>query len=174
MISWKGYGSKWSWPISRCCSSIHLEGRRQTTKKLVRIAGVLSSTNLNNWCCCVHQLAGLVKFMSLLSEINKHCVFTFQVNVCLECMSTNMKTLKRRFIRCSAQATITHLKKFIAKKVLNGTEKYRDVSLAFACYSWYVFVCVCVYVYISLQYCSWPSSGVCIISSKVVFYKLLE
>jgi hypothetical protein len=57
-----------------------------------------------------------------------------------------MKTLKRRFIRCSAQATITHLKKFIAKKVLNGTEKYRDVSLAFAGYSW----CVCVCVYISI------------------------
>jgi len=94
--------------------------------------------------CCVHHLAGLVKFMSLLSEIHKHCIFTFQVNVCLECMSTNMKTLKRRFIRCSAQATITHLKKFIAKKVLNGTEKYRDVSLAFACYSWCV--CVCVYI----------------------------
>jgi hypothetical protein len=55
-----------------------------------------------------------------------------------------MKTLKRRFIRCSAQATITHLKKFIAKKVLNGTEKYRDVSLAFACYSW----CVCVHIYV--------------------------
>jgi len=52
-----------------------------------------------------------------------------QVNVCLECMSTNMKTLKRRFIRCSAQATITHLKKFIAKKVLNGTEKYRDIDI---------------------------------------------
>ncbi|XP_069679788.1 polycomb group RING finger protein 3 isoform X3 [Periplaneta americana] len=50
-----------------------------------------------------------------------------QVNVCLECISSNMKTLKRRFIRCSAQATITHLKKFIAKKVLNGTEKYRDM-----------------------------------------------
>lgn len=168
MINWKGYGSKWSWwPISRCCSSIHLEGMRQT-----RIAGVLSSsyvTNTNHWRCCVHQLAGLVKFMSLLSEIHKHCVFTFQVNVCLECMSTNMKTLKRRFIRCSAQATITHLKKFIAKKVLNGTEKYRDVSLAFACYSW----CVCAYVCISLRYCSWPSSGVCIISSKVVFHKLL-
>lgn len=52
-----------------------------------------------------------------------------QVNVCLECISTNLKTLKRRFIRCSAQATITHLKKFIAKKVLNGLEKYRDVSI---------------------------------------------
>lgn len=51
-----------------------------------------------------------------------------QVNVCLECISSNLKTLKRRFIRCSAQATILHLKKFVAKKVLNGMEKYRDVS----------------------------------------------
>lgn len=51
-----------------------------------------------------------------------------QVNVCLECMNASLKTLRRRFIRCSAQATITHLKKFIAKKVLNGIEKYRDVS----------------------------------------------
>lgn len=51
-----------------------------------------------------------------------------QVNVCLECMSANFKTLKRRFIRCSAQATITHLKKFVAKKILNGMDKYKDVS----------------------------------------------
>lgn len=51
-----------------------------------------------------------------------------QVNVCLECTSSNLKTLKRRFIRCSAQATILHLKKFVAKKVLNGMEKYRDVG----------------------------------------------
>lgn len=54
-----------------------------------------------------------------------------QVNVCLECTSSNLKTLKRRFIRCSAQATILHLKKFVAKKVLNGMEKYRDVSCEF-------------------------------------------
>jgi polycomb group RING finger protein 3 len=52
-----------------------------------------------------------------------------QVNVCLECISNNLKHLKRRFIRCSSQATITHLKKFIAKKVLNGMDKYRDVSV---------------------------------------------
>lgn len=51
-----------------------------------------------------------------------------QVNVCLECVSNSLKHLKRRFIRCSSQATITHLKKFVAKKVLNGQEKYRDVS----------------------------------------------
>lgn len=54
-----------------------------------------------------------------------------QVNVCLECMNNNIKNLKRRFIRCSSQATITHLKKFIAKKVLNGIDKYREVSYFF-------------------------------------------
>jgi hypothetical protein len=158
MINWKGYGSKWSWRISRYCPSIHLEGLKQTTKKLVRVAGVLPGswieyiTNANQWRCCGNHLAGFVRFIALWSEIHKHFLFTFQVNVCLECMSTNMKTLKRRFIRCSAQATITHLKKFIAKKVLNGTEKYRDVSLTFACYIWWC-MCVCTYVCVSIQYC---------------------
>uniref|UniRef100_U5EX59 Polycomb group RING finger protein 3 n=1 Tax=Corethrella appendiculata TaxID=1370023 RepID=U5EX59_9DIPT len=52
-----------------------------------------------------------------------------QVNVCLECISNNLKHLKRRFIRCSSQATITHLKKFLAKKVLNGIERYKDVDI---------------------------------------------
>ncbi|CAH2095754.1 unnamed protein product [Euphydryas editha] len=52
-----------------------------------------------------------------------------QVNVCLECISTSLRTLKRSFIRCSAQATITHLKKFVAKKVLNGMEKYREIDI---------------------------------------------
>lgn len=51
-----------------------------------------------------------------------------QVNIGLECMVANLKTLKRRFVRVSSQATITHLKKFIAKKVLDGMEKYKDVS----------------------------------------------
>lgn len=54
-----------------------------------------------------------------------------QVNLCLECSSnSNLKNLKRRFIRCSSQATITQLKKFVAKKVLNGMEKYREVRLS--------------------------------------------
>lgn len=51
-----------------------------------------------------------------------------QVNVCLECMDNNLSSLKRRFLRCSSQTTITHLKKFVAKKVLNGIERYNDVS----------------------------------------------
>lgn len=53
-----------------------------------------------------------------------------QVNLCLECSGggANLKNLKRRFIRCSSQATITQLKKFVAKKVLNEMSKYREVS----------------------------------------------
>ena len=46
----------------------------------------------------------------------------------LECNGCTLAPLKRKFIRCSAQATITHLKKFIALKVLKGPQQYRDVS----------------------------------------------
>lgn len=52
-----------------------------------------------------------------------------QVNVCLECNSSNLAKLQRRFIRCSSQATITHLKKFVAKKVFDGIDKYREVTI---------------------------------------------
>lgn len=56
-----------------------------------------------------------------------------QVNLCLESSTNgNLKTLKRRFIRCSSQATITQLKKFVAKKVLNEMSKYREVSRKFS------------------------------------------
>ena len=51
-----------------------------------------------------------------------------QVTLCLECKSNSLKNLNRKFLRCSSQATITHLKKFIAKKVLNGIEKHKEVS----------------------------------------------
>lgn len=44
-------------------------------------------------------------------------------------MAANLKSMKRRFVRLSSQATITQLKKFIAKKILDGMEKYRDVSM---------------------------------------------
>ncbi|XP_076042139.1 polycomb group RING finger protein 3-like [Oratosquilla oratoria] len=52
-----------------------------------------------------------------------------QVNVCLECKCSTLAPLKRRFIRCSAQATITHLKKFIALKVMEGPQKYREIDI---------------------------------------------
>lgn len=44
-------------------------------------------------------------------------------------MVATLKTLKRKYVRVSSAATITHLKKFIAKKVLDGMEKYKDVSI---------------------------------------------
>ncbi|KAI3351424.1 hypothetical protein L3Q82_020275, partial [Scortum barcoo] len=39
------------------------------------------------------------------------------VSICLECNSSKLRGLKRKWIRCSAQATVLHLKKFIAKKL---------------------------------------------------------
>ena len=53
-----------------------------------------------------------------------------QVTICLECKEINhMKNLKRKFLRLSALATVTQLKKFIALKILNSLDKYRDVSI---------------------------------------------
>ena len=53
-----------------------------------------------------------------------------QVNICLECGAVaQLRQLKRRFLRCSSQATVTHLKKFIALKVLNSIDAYRDVDI---------------------------------------------
>ena len=54
--------------------------------------------------------------------------FDEQVNLCLEC-KTKEQNLKRKFIRCSSLATVTHLKKFIAKKLLNSIEKYKDIDI---------------------------------------------
>ena len=33
--------------------------------------------------------------------------------------------LKRKYIRCSSLATVTHLKKFIAKKLLSSVDRYK-------------------------------------------------
>lgn len=76
-----------------------------------------------------------------------------QVNVCLECMSNNFKSLQRRFIRCSSQATITHLKKLVAKKILNGIDKYREVIL-YSLSLLLSFKCLIIYFYAyRLIYC---------------------
>ena len=50
-----------------------------------------------------------------------------QVNLCLECRGSNLKTLKRRFLRLSCQATITHLKKFVALKIYNNINRFKEV-----------------------------------------------
>ncbi|XP_046543363.1 polycomb group RING finger protein 3-like [Haliotis rubra] len=52
-----------------------------------------------------------------------------QVNICLECKGNHMKNLKRKYIRISSQATVTHLKKFIALKVYHARERYKDVDI---------------------------------------------
>lgn len=53
-----------------------------------------------------------------------------QVTICLECKEINhMKSLKRKFLRLSALATVTHLKKFIALKILNCLDLYKDVDI---------------------------------------------
>ena len=58
-----------------------------------------------------------------------------QVTICLECKEINhMKSLKRKFLRLSALATVTQLKKFIALKILNCLDKYKDVSIVLVLY----------------------------------------
>jgi len=52
-----------------------------------------------------------------------------QVNLCLECRGSNLKTLKRRFLRLSCQATITHLKKFVALKIYNNINRFKEVDI---------------------------------------------
>ncbi|XP_060585431.1 polycomb group RING finger protein 3-like [Ruditapes philippinarum] len=55
-----------------------------------------------------------------------------QVNVCLECLEINvLKSLKRKILRLSSQATVTHLKKFVALKVFGTIDRYKDVNSSF-------------------------------------------
>jgi polycomb group RING finger protein 3 len=61
-------------------------------------------------------------------------IFFVQVNILLECKTSDksvaLKTdLNRKFIRCSSLATVTHLKKFIAKKLLNSSDHYKDIEI---------------------------------------------
>lgn len=52
-----------------------------------------------------------------------------QVNLLLECTSSQLKSLKRSFIRCSSQATIMHLKKLLALKLYSNIERCKDVDI---------------------------------------------
>ncbi|XP_074599647.1 polycomb group ring finger 3-like lethal (3) 73Ah [Brevipalpus obovatus] len=53
-----------------------------------------------------------------------------QVNILLESQpGCNLKQMKRKFIRCSSHATVTHLKKFVAKKVFNNYDKYKEIDI---------------------------------------------
>ncbi len=71
-------------------------------------------------------------------EANKHAQSDYhrldeQVNICLESKTGPMKPLKRKFIRCSSLATINHMKKYLAKKLYNNLDKYKDVSIIYLC-----------------------------------------
>lgn len=59
--------------------------------------------------------------------------FDEQVSIQLDLKDANDSkknlAMKRRFIRCSSIATVTHLKKFIAKKLLTTVDKYKDVEI---------------------------------------------
>lgn len=59
------------------------------------------------------------------------CVLAPQVSICLECNSSKLRGLKRKWIRCSAQATVLHLKKFIAKKL--NLSSFNEVMAACLC-----------------------------------------
>lgn len=53
-----------------------------------------------------------------------------QVSVCLEVSQDGqLRPLKRRYIRCSVQTTITHLKKFIALKLYRDMSRFKDVEI---------------------------------------------
>lgn len=53
-----------------------------------------------------------------------------QVNVSLETQNVcQFKQIKRRFIRCSSHATVTHLKKYVAKKLFKSFDKYKDIDI---------------------------------------------
>lgn len=49
------------------------------------------------------------------------------VNVYLHCICFYLKELERAYIRCSAKATILHLKKLVATRLMDGMEKYAEV-----------------------------------------------
>lgn len=53
-----------------------------------------------------------------------------QVNVLLESQKgCPLKQIKRKFIRCSSHATVTHLKKFVAKKLYRNFDKYKEIDI---------------------------------------------
>jgi len=53
-----------------------------------------------------------------------------QVNICLEpYVDSDMTDLKKKFIRCSSQATITHVKKYVALKLWNDATKFKELDI---------------------------------------------
>lgn len=77
-------------------------------------------------------------------------MFTKQVNISLECMANDhLKSLKRKYIRVSSQATVTQIKKFIAKYVCDGMEKYKDVSNILSLLFYFCLILIIAILFIS-------------------------
>nr|ACO15276.1 Polycomb group RING finger protein 3 [Caligus clemensi] len=59
--------------------------------------------------------------------------FDEQVSLLLECVypqpQQQIRPLTKKYIRCSSLATVTHLKKFIATKLLRSVDKYKDLDI---------------------------------------------
>lgn len=65
-------------------------------------------------------------------EENENCDYhrnDEQVNVCLEGQDQEMKSLRRKFLRLSSQATVSHLKKYIALKLFNDMTRFTDIEI---------------------------------------------
>nr|XP_015923754.1 polycomb group RING finger protein 3 isoform X2 [Parasteatoda tepidariorum] len=74
---------------------------------------------------CIEKEAGFQSSSSKVEDSDYHRSDE-QINILLEAQTSALKQMRRKFIRCSAQVTVTHLKKFIAKKVFNNMDKYRE------------------------------------------------
>ncbi|CAG0915759.1 unnamed protein product [Notodromas monacha] len=69
-----------------------------------------------------------IKFEKEVEQDRDYHRFDEMVNICLESIGS-FKELQRRFIRISALATITHLKKFVALKLLPSINHYIEVDI---------------------------------------------
>ena len=73
--------------------------------------------------------------MSFDTKINKEANGDYhrsdeQVNISLESLQgCPLKQVKRKFIRCSSHATVTHLKKFVAKKLYHNFDRYKEIDI---------------------------------------------
>ncbi len=65
--------------------------------------------------------------MYLLSDFIMNC--TPSRDIIAKTSFFMLRSLKRKFVRCSSLATVTHLKKFIARKLLNSSDRYKEVDI---------------------------------------------
>jgi len=53
-----------------------------------------------------------------------------QINIVIESSpGCNLGPVKRKFIRCSVNTTVTHIKKFVAVKLFSNPDQYKDIDI---------------------------------------------